>query len=166
MSMRQVVLFVTSAWSFYHTWMFTQGQIPKNCYWLWHLSPHCNVTPERWHLRYWSLWISQKLNKKWFCRAINARISLGFSQLIFTASTWWGFFVRCSFWLQKSCTSELQPDLSNTNHLFIPHFLACYFQMEAIKTRFTVIWFPCWGLFCAHPHRKWAVAPPYEKTGI
>lgn len=23
--------------------------------------------------------------------------------------------------------------------------------------------FPCWGLFCAHTQRKWAVVPPYEK---
>lgn len=43
--------------------IFAQGQADykrKNCYWLWHLSPNCNVTAERWTSRYWSPWISPK----------------------------------------------------------------------------------------------------------
>lgn len=43
-------------------------------------------------------------------------------------------FCEMQFLSAESCTSELQPHLCNTNHLFIPHFLACSFHMEAIRT--------------------------------
>lgn len=74
--------------------------------------------------------------------------------------------MRCSFLTAESCTSELQPHPSNTNHLLIPHFLACHFHVESIRTHILLPWFPCWGLFCAHTQRKRAVAPPYENPDI
>lgn len=43
-------------------------------------------------------------------------------------------FCEMQFLIAEGCTSELQPHLCNTNHLFIPHFLACYSHMEAIRT--------------------------------
>lgn len=133
--MRQVLLFLTSPWSLYHTWIFTQGHADykrKFCYRLWHLSPNCNVIPERWNSRYWSLWISQKTKEKMVLYGYCYQNFTEFSQLIFTVRTWGGFLWDVVF--AESCNSELQPHLSNTNHLFIPHFLACYSHMEAIRT--------------------------------
>lgn len=44
-----------------------------------------------------------------------------------------GVFCGMQFLIAESCTSELRPNLFNTNHMFIHHFLDHCFHMVVIR---------------------------------